>query len=88
MVQPAGKGLGGLTEDLLGKALDKRLQCSPWEERPLTKEQVCCCTLPDSAATHDHLPKHLRALKRSVHAAKEKEVVRKVYCKYCHGVEV
>ena len=34
------RGLSGLTEMVLGKALDKRDQISDWSRRPLTDEQV------------------------------------------------
>jgi len=35
-----GPGLNGLVHSLLGKALDKRQQCSSWGSRPLTPQQV------------------------------------------------
>ena len=38
--QTQRKGLSGLADMVLGKALDKRDQISDWGRRPLTKEQV------------------------------------------------
>eukprot|EP00884_Botryococcus_braunii_P000366 jgi/Botrbrau1/1032/Bobra.0076s0005.1 len=36
----SGEGLGALVHAQLGRPLDKRLQCSAWDSRPLTPEQL------------------------------------------------
>ena len=33
-------GLDGICKEILGLRLDKRMQRSDWEQRPLSKEQV------------------------------------------------
>ena len=40
VLQSGGQGLAALVASQLGRALDKRLQCSSWGLRPLSSEQV------------------------------------------------